>query len=88
MVIPYTEHTIDKNEVIRIFRLDVSDIELKWHWDEEDRTIEAIGETDWLFQFDNELPIKMNKPIFIPCGIIHRIIKGSSDLQIKIIKHI
>jgi hypothetical protein len=62
-------------------------MELKWHWDEEDRTVEVIGKTDWEFQFDNELPIKMDKPIFIPKGAMHRVIKGTKDLQVKITKH-
>jgi hypothetical protein len=62
-------------------------MELKWHWDEEDRTVEVIGNTDWEFQFDNELPFRMTKSFFIPKGAMHRVIKGTGDLQVKIIKH-
>jgi hypothetical protein len=76
---PYTDHNN-----IRIFSQDVNSSELIWHSDQEDRTIETIGETDWLFQFDNELPIPIRKPIFIPAYKIHRIIKGTGDLKIKI----
>jgi hypothetical protein len=54
--------------------------------DDEDRTIIAIGETDWMFQFDDELPISLNLPIFIPRHRVHRVIKGTKDLKIKIIK--
>jgi hypothetical protein len=72
---------------IRIFFKDVDEYELKWHWDEEDRTVEVIGQTNWEFQFDNELPIKIDKPIFIPKGSMHRIIKGDEDLMLKITKH-
>jgi hypothetical protein len=37
---------------------------------------------------DNELPVKIvkNKPIFIPEGHYHRIIKGTGDLVVKIKK--
>ena len=43
----------------------------------------SCQKTDWQFQFDNELPISLNKKIFIPKGVMHRIIKGIGDLQIK-----
>lgn len=84
---PYCEYSVDEKTYVRTFLSSVKDEELKWHWDEEDRTIEAIEKTDWEFQFDNELPISLNQKIFIPKGIIHRVIKGTRDLQLKIIKH-
>ena len=57
-----------------------------WHRDREDRIIESIGETDWLFQIDDELPKKIDGEIFIPKGVYHRIIKGSGNLKIKLQK--
>ena len=86
MVRPYIEESFD-GYVIRTFTSDIDEEELKWHWDEENRTIEAIETTDWEFQFDNELPISMNQSIYIPVGVIHRVIKGSGNLKLKIIKH-
>ena len=86
MVRPYIEEPFD-GYVVRTFTSDIDEEELKWHWDEENRTIEAIEPTDWEFQFDNELPISMNQSIHIPVGVIHRVIKGSGDLKLKIIKH-
>lgn len=83
---PYCEYSENENVCIRTFLSSVDETELKWHWDEEDRTIEVIGKTDWEFQFDNELPFKMTKSFFIPKGVMHRVIKGTGDLQIKIIK--
>ena len=59
-----------------------------WHMDDEDRTIVAVEETDWLFQFDDELPLSLNSSIFIPQHKIHRVIKGTNNLKIRIIKHI
>ena len=86
-MLPFRQQQLSENEFIRTFSSSTSELELKWHWDEEDRTIEPISETDWLFQFDNRLPESINKPIFIPRGVIHRIIKGQGDLVIKVHKH-
>ena len=83
---PYINiETID-NYIIREFSQDTDELDLIWHMDDEDRTIIAIGETDWMFQFDDELPISLNSPIFIPRHKVHRVIKGTKDLKIKIIK--
>ena len=84
---PYCEYSDGENVCIRTFLSSVDEMELKWHWDDEDRTVEVIGKTDWEFQFDNELPFKMTKSFFIPKGAMHRVIKGTGDLQVKIIKH-
>jgi hypothetical protein len=83
---PYTEEIIDEHTKIRHFDPLFEDHLFKWHWDEEDRYVEALNENDWQFQFDNELPqsIELNKIIFIPTGIIHRIIPGKSPLSIQI----
>lgn len=83
---PYDEFEKDKY-YIRKFYEDTDESLLKWHWDDEDRTVISLGETDWKFQFDNELPQSLNESIFIPKGVMHRVIKGSGDLLIKIIKH-
>ena len=83
---PFISDEITKFVEIRTFLSSIPDEELKWHWDEEDREIEAIENTDWMFQFDNQLPVEINKKIFIPQGIIHRVIKGSGELKLKITK--
>jgi hypothetical protein len=57
-----------------------------WHRDREDRIIESIGDTDWKIQIDNELPKVIDKA-FIPMGVYHRVIKGTGDLKIKLIKN-
>jgi hypothetical protein len=83
---PYINiETID-NYIIREFSQDTDELDLIWHMDDEDRTIIAIEETDWMFQFDDELPVSLNSPIFIPRHRVHRVIKGTKDLKIKIIK--
>lgn len=82
---PFTEEHIS-NYYVRTFSKDTLEEDLKWHWDEEDRLISPVKDTDWLFQFDNELPISINGEIFIEKGRFHRIIKGTGDLIIKVIK--
>lgn len=70
--------------VHRTFSKDTPPEELVWHMDDEDRTITPLNPTDWLFQFDNELPIPIEGNIRIPKHEIHRIIKGTGDLDLKI----
>lgn len=74
----------------RKFSEDVPQEELVWHRDPEDRSIKAISETDWMIQYDNELPKRLTSSFeyFIPEGVYHRLIKGSGDLNIKITRHI
>lgn len=82
---PYTE-TYSDGWYERTFSGDVDNEELKWHRDREDRIIEPIGKTDWMFQRDSELPMRIEGQIHIPKGQWHRAIKGTGDLKIKIKK--
>ena len=83
---PYINIETTDNYIIREFSQDTDELDLIWHMDDEDRTIIAIEETDWMFQFDDELPIPLNSPISIPRHKVHRVIKGSGDLKLKIIR--
>jgi len=80
---PYSD-TGDK----RVFSKDVDPEELKWHRDEEDRTVIPLNQNDWQFQRDNCLPEPISKEIEIKRGEWHRVIKGTTDLEVKIIKGI
>ena len=51
---PYQEQVLEENTFIREFSQDIDELDLIWHIDDEDRTIVAIEETNWLFQFDLE----------------------------------
>lgn len=82
---PYSEE-VKTDYNIRKFSSNVDNSELVWHRDKEDRLVEVIGKTDWLFQMDNELPIKLEGKFFIPKNTYHRIIKGNGDLFIKVKK--
>ena len=83
---PFTEERYD-GYIIRHFDPSYPEHLYKWHWDEENRTVQVLEDSDWRFQYDNELPIPMitGVNIKIPAGTIHRIIKGTKSLSIKII---
>lgn len=81
---PFKQIKIDDSTVIREFSEKTDPIEFMWHRDLEDRMISPTHNTDWLFQFDNELPFIIKDDIFIPAGSFHRLIKGSNNLTLKI----
>ena len=87
MVKPYKEN-YNEGFYFRTFSFDTNTSELKWHFDEQDRIVVCEHDTDWLIQYDNQLPqqIIKNKEFFIPEGEYHRIIKGNGDLVVKIKK--
>ena len=82
---PYKEKKIE-NYLIRTFSQDVDPKDLCWHIDLEDRIICPLKENDWKFQRDNALPESIKEDIYIKANEWHRIIKGSGDLEVKIIK--
>jgi hypothetical protein len=83
---PYKEEKISENKFIREFKRDTNSSEFIWHKDKEDRIVESVGETDWLYQIDNELPKRIEGKVFIPKETYHRVIKGTGDLKIKLTK--
>ena len=86
MIDPYVNLETTDKHIIREFDETIDPIELMWHRDNEDRIVEALESTDWLLQLDDSLPIILNKPIFIPKHMYHRVIKGTGNLLVKIIK--
>lgn len=83
---PYIDLEVTDKYVIREFDDNIDPIELLWHRDDENRTVEIIGETDWKLQLDNQLLTSINEPIFIPRHEWHRVIKGTGKLKLKIHK--
>ena len=81
---PYTDLEITNKYIIREFGDDIDPIELMWHRDDEDRTIEILGETDWAIQLEDSLPTSLNSRIFIKRHEWHRVIKGTGKLTLKI----
>ena len=86
MSLPFQETKLSDNEFIRVFSQNTDSGEFMWHRDRESRIIESVEPTDWKIQLDNELPKKIEDKIFIPMGVYHRLIKGSGDLKINLMK--
>lgn len=82
----YSDSDISQDILVRQFIESIDPIELKWHRDDEDRTIVSINETDWMIQLENRLPQNLNSPVFIARGEWHRVIKGTGELNVKIVK--
>jgi quercetin dioxygenase-like cupin family protein len=82
---PYTQNK-KGNEIIREFSTKVNSMELVWHRDLKNRTIEVLAGEGWLLQLDNQLPteIKKGDMFEIKSGVYHRIKKGKTNLKIKI----
>lgn len=80
---PYSERRKD-NLIVRTFSQDIDEKELVWHRDRQDREVTVLEETDWQFQFDNELPQVLKNTIFIPKNTYHRLIKGTGELNVHI----
>jgi hypothetical protein len=82
---PYNQNR-DNGIIVRTFSQNVDEDELVWHRDERDRQVTVLEQTDWLFQFDNEIPKVLKDTIFIPRSTYHRLIKGTGDLMIQILE--
>ena len=83
---PYTEEIKD-GYILREFLESTPSFEFVWHRDKEDRIVQAMHQTDWKFQLDNETPqVLSENKLFIPKETYHRLIKGTGDLKVKIYK--
>ena len=83
---PYTDIEITDTYIVREFNENIDPIELMWHRDNEDRTLEILGKTDWKIQLDNKLPTSLNESIYIPKHEWHRVIKGKGKMILFIEK--
>lgn len=82
---PYKE-VLNNNSRTREFKVNTPNRELVWHRDEKDRYVTILEGEGWQFQLDNELPLELQKKdvIFIPKQTYHRVLKGKTNLVIKI----
>jgi hypothetical protein len=83
---PFVETHHSPRVSTRLFTTEVLETELQWHFDLENRWVTPLCANDWYVQLDNELPAPFTTTIFIPKGVYHRIIKGTTDLLVKVIK--
>jgi hypothetical protein len=82
---PYTQ-TGTELEIVREFLSSTPSFEFVWHRDKEDRIVTPLHKTDWKFQLDNDIPRTIEKEIFIPKETYHRLIKGTGDLKVRVVK--
>jgi quercetin dioxygenase-like cupin family protein len=85
---PYNEVSEGNNTYIREFSVDTDSSELVWHRDKEDREVTILEGSGWKFQYDNELPFELKEgdTISIKKLEYHRIIKGDTNLKIRLLK--
>lgn len=87
---PYKDLQSTEDKVVRVFNDNVNPTELVWHRDRENRIIKILEPGyNWHFQFENELPFKIesNMTITVSMGEWHRVIKGQGDLKVEIFKY-
>lgn len=76
------------NVILRKFKSNVNADDLVWHTDNKNRILIPILHKGWYFQFDNELPCRLNRIIHIQKNRIHRILKTTNaTLLILIIEY-
>jgi len=63
---------------------------LVWHRDKEDREVTILEGKGWKFQYDDELPFELKEgdTISIKKLEYHRIIKGDTNLKIRLLKKV
>jgi len=85
MSFPFSQKE-EEGFIIRTFAHDVDSEELTWHYDLHERFVICEHDTDWMVQFDNEIPkpIKKGETVHVPPYVYHRVIKGTGDLVVKI----
>lgn len=74
-----------RNVILRKFNSNTNPKALLWHKDNKDRIVIPIFSKGWYFQFDNELPFKLNRKINIQKNRIHRIIKTTNTTLLILI---
>lgn len=86
MVKPYTDKSLSKGIIRRVFENSVQSDELVWHRDHNTRQITVVEGSGWKLQLDDSLPIDLNKgDIFkIEAEQYHRIFKGDTNLVLDI----
>lgn len=74
------------NTILRKFKEDTHEDELVWHKDRKDRKVEILNNTNWMVQLENDIPQQLKETIFIPKNTYHRLIKGTGDLDLRILE--
>ena len=83
---PYLEKRLADGRILRDFSQNVSNHELEWHMDRNDREISVVRGHGWKLQLEHGLPFDLaaGETYSIPRESWHRVVKGSSPLRILI----
>lgn len=86
VITPYAHVQLSEHEFERTFDVHVPEHELVWHRDHNMRQITVVEGSGWQFQLDNQLPraLKVGDQFEIPACVYHRLIKGDSNLKLRI----
>ena len=78
---PYTE-----DGDLRTFSVENAQEEFVWHRDKERRRVTVLEGQAWQFQFEENIPMELKEGLkfIIPEMIYHRLIKGKTDLVLRI----
>jgi|MDTC01.3.fsa_nt_gb hypothetical protein len=83
---PYSERRFGKWIYREFNPSTINAKDLVWHRDKNSRFVIVLSRSNWLFQFDNQLPESLSflKTIKIPSGTYHRVIPGGKKLKLLI----
>ena len=84
---PYTDiSSLVPNVFTRILSVGVDSSELEWHRDEKDREVTVVSGTGWSLQFEDSIPIRLEKGLTYQIKALqyHRVHKGDTDLILRI----
>lgn len=86
VVKPYSDKSLAKGIIRRVFNETVDAGELVWHQDHNARKVTVVEGQGWQLQLDNDLPksISEGDTFFIEAEQYHRIIKGNTNLVLDI----
>jgi hypothetical protein len=62
---PYIDIEVTDKYIIREFNENIDPIELMWHRDLENRTVEILEGDGWKFQKENKLPVELKEGVRI-----------------------
>ena len=88
---PYKEHVSEQHGtgrefIYRTFDVNVDESELVWHRDLKNRCVHVLSGTGWQLQMDDKLPVNLmiGQDYYITKNTYHRVIKGDSNLVVRI----
>lgn len=85
--LPFKQHSLSTDRLLREFSRDVPSDELVWHRDREARTVRALEGRGWALQLDGGLPqpIRLGEAHHIPAGTWHRLLRRPDATTLRLV---